>query len=90
MSGHGCPVLEELEVTEDYQPEHENPPVLSGGDYDISAIRDCAEGCEIGAMNRALRQHAARMNLALSRIVNGEATAAGMQAIARNALDGKP
>ena len=84
-----CPVLHELDTREDYGDEM-NPPVLSGGDYDISAIRDCAEGCEIGAMNRALRQHASRMNLALSRIVNGEATAAGMQAIARNALDGKP
>ena len=89
MTGHGCPVLHELDTREDYGDEM-NPPVLSGGDYDISAIRDCAEGCNIGAMNRALRQHAARMNLALSRIVNGEATAAGMQAIARNALDGEP
>jgi hypothetical protein len=145
MSGHGCPVLEELEMREDYGDEM-NPPVLSGGDYDISAIRDCAENCkaaslawsrgdhlrsialilglapgdtaeidntvrelirsrdewlERAAANAArieeltqeaeeCRKEAARMNLALSRIVNGEATAAGMQAIARNALDGKP
>lgn len=45
----GCPVLQELEATEAYDPEYEQVPVLSGGDYDISAIRDCAEQCLMGA-----------------------------------------
>jgi len=57
MSSHGCPVLHELEVTEDYQPEHENPPVLSGGDYDISAIRDCAEECKVAALAWSRGEH---------------------------------
>jgi len=50
--GQNCPVLNELAVTEDYDREHEQAPVLSGGDYDISAIRDCGESCLIGALAR--------------------------------------
>lgn len=46
----GCPVLAELEHAEDYNAEHENPPVLSGGDYDISAIRDCSENCKAASL----------------------------------------
>lgn len=46
----GCPVLRELAVTEDYDPEHEQAPVLSGGSYDITAIRDCGENCRQGAL----------------------------------------
>ncbi len=42
-----CPVLTELRLVESYEPEHENPPVLSGGDYDIDAIRHCAENCPV-------------------------------------------
>ena len=49
MSGHGCPVLHELDTREDYGDEM-NPPVLSGGDYDISAIRDCAENCKAASL----------------------------------------
>ena len=51
-----CPVLIELELTEDYDREHENAPVLSGGDYDISAIRSCGEECKVAAENRRLRE----------------------------------
>lgn len=51
----GCPVLRELAVTEDYDREHEQAPVLSGGDYDISAIRDCAEHCTLGRIIYAQR-----------------------------------
>ena len=50
MSGHGCPVLEELEIREDYDPEHEQTPHLSGGDYDIGAIRSCAENCKAASL----------------------------------------
>jgi hypothetical protein len=50
MSSHGCPVLHELDTREDYDPEHEQTPHLSGGDYDISAIRDCAEGCKAASL----------------------------------------
>jgi len=45
---NGCPVLRELAVTEGYDREHEQAPVLSGGDYDISAIRSCGEDCLLG------------------------------------------
>jgi hypothetical protein len=45
-----CPVLHELEIREDYDPEHEQTPHLSGGDYDISAIRDCAENCKAASL----------------------------------------
>jgi hypothetical protein len=45
-----CPVLHELEIREDYDPEHEQTPRLSGGDYDISAIRDCAENCKAASL----------------------------------------
>lgn len=135
----GCPVLQELEATEAYDPEYEQVPVLSGGDYDITAIRDCGETCvwpayasqrldRLRALARRLglagddtahietalkaliasrdewrdkaiagaarieelTKEAARMNLALCRIVNGDGTVAGMKAIARDALDGKP
>jgi hypothetical protein len=51
---NGCPVLRELAVTEDYDREHEQAPVLSGGDYDISAIRSCGEDCRLAAENRTL------------------------------------
>ena len=51
-----CPVLTELELTEAYEPEHENPPVLSGGSYDIDAIRSCGEGCKMAAENARLRE----------------------------------
>lgn len=44
----GCPVLHELAVREDYDPEHEQALHLSGGDYDIGAIRDCAANCVAG------------------------------------------
>jgi len=55
-----CPVLTELRLTEAYEPEHENRPHLSGGDYDISAIRSCADGC---ALDRRL--HGYEVNDAL-------------------------
>ncbi|MCE5253326.1 MAG: hypothetical protein LLG45_03805 [Actinomycetia bacterium] len=54
-----CPVLTELKLTEAYEPEHENPPVLSGGSYDIDAIRSCGEGCKMAAENARLREAAA-------------------------------
>jgi len=131
-----CPVLHELETREDYDPEHEQTPHLSGGDYDIAAIRDCAEECKAASLawsrgdhlrsialslglapgdtaeidctvrelirsrdewrDRAatnaariedLTRSAAGMHLALIRIVNGEATVAGMKAVANAALD---
>jgi len=53
-----CPVLTELELTEAYEPEHENPPVLSGGSYDIDAIRSCGENCKVAADNARLREAA--------------------------------
>jgi hypothetical protein len=44
-----CPVLHELDTREDYGDEM-NPPVLSGGDYDISAIRSCADNCKAASL----------------------------------------
>ena len=53
----GCPVLQELEATEAYAPEYEQVPVLSGGDYDISAIRDCAENCKAASLAWSRGEH---------------------------------
>lgn len=50
-----CPVLKELRLTEDYDPEFEQKPLLTGGDYDIDAIRDCGEGCKLAMLYAALR-----------------------------------
>lgn len=61
-----CPVLTELRLTESYEPEHENPPVLSGGSYDIEAIRSCAENCMAAARIEALEKDNARLREALA------------------------
>lgn len=53
----GCPVLRELEATEAYDPEHEQVPVLSGGDYDITAIRACGENCKAASLAWSRGQH---------------------------------
>jgi len=90
-----CPVLTELRLTESYEPEHENPPVLSGGSYDIDAIRSCGEGCKMAAENARLRAALTDIyDLGFDR--DGMATAEGLgglvdqlTAIARATLEGK-
>ena len=56
-----CPVLKELRLTEDYDPEFEQKPHLTGGDYDIDAIRECGDGCELAMLYTALRHEADRL-----------------------------
>ena len=66
-----CPVLTELDLMESYNPEHENPPNLSQGDYDIEAIRFCGKECPISLRNRMLEERVQE----LEEILNARRTA---------------
>lgn len=82
-----CPVLQELAAVEDYDPEHEQVPHLSGGDYDIAAIRACCEECRIGEVNRRLAAENMRLRTAIVEtirvldMVHMPATAADLRAV---------
>ena len=49
-----CPVLRELALQEACA-ENEQSRVMTGGDYDIAAIRDCGERCTCGGIIYAQR-----------------------------------
>ena len=49
-----CPVLREMELQEACA-ENEQSRVMTGGDYDIAAIRDCGEHCTCGGIIYAQR-----------------------------------
>ena len=92
-----CPVLRELELQEACA-ENEQVRMMTGGDYDITAIRDCGERCTYGGIIyaqrlqiQALERERDRMKTALERIMTiteGEwqGTSRGCHMIARSTL----